>query len=95
MEARLFDGQVLQAVDLLDIDEPEDGTDLALDDQVIWLFAGQKRHDDAGGLVHLSDFLFDGHLLEQFFSAAVGFRLCHGRGLSGETPGYGNYEKAD
>ena len=66
----LSDGEVLEAVDLLDVDEPEDGADLALDDEVVWLFVGQQRHDDAGGLVHLADLLLDGHLLEEFLGPA-------------------------
>ena len=40
VEAGFLDGEVLQAVDLLDVDEPEDGADLALGDEIVGLLAG-------------------------------------------------------
>ncbi len=93
VEAGLVDREVLQAVDLLDVDEPEDGADLALDDEVVGLLGGQQGHDDAGGLVHLADFFLDGHLLQQFFGPAVRLGLRHGRRLCGEDCGKGDDEK--
>ncbi len=40
VEAGLIDRQVLQAIDLLDVDEPEDGANFALDDEVVGLLTG-------------------------------------------------------
>ena len=42
VKARLVDCKVLQAIDLFDIDEPEDGADLSLNDEVVRLLVGQS-----------------------------------------------------
>ena len=95
VKARLVDREVLQAVDLFDIDEPEDGADLALCDQVVGLLIRQQRHDDARGLVHLADLFLDGHLLEELFGPAMCLGGRHGCSLSGEArQGIGDYKKA-
>src|ERR1700739_2746484 len=66
---------------LLDVDEPENGANLALNDEVVGLFVCQKRHDDTRGLVHLADFFLDGHLPEELFSSAMGLVGGGGGGL--------------
>ena len=67
MEARFLHRQMLQAVDLLHVDQPENRADLALGDQVVGLLRAEHGHHDAGRLVHLAHLLVDRHLLQQRF----------------------------
>ena len=76
VKAGLLDSDVLKAVDLLDVNEPEDGADFSLGNQLVGLVAAEHGHDDAGGLVHLPDLLIDIHLLEKCNGTAMRLSLC-------------------
>ena len=92
VEPGFVNGEVLESVNLLDVDEPQNGADLALDDEVVRLLGSQHGHDDSRRLVHLADLLFDGHLLEEFFRTAMRLGGGHGRRLPGKDGWEGDEE---
>ena len=82
MEARFLHRDVLQPIDFLHINEPQNRTDSALGDQVIGFATRQPWNRHSRGLVHLPDLLFKGHLLEKSLSFLVSLGCAHLPGLS-------------
>jgi hypothetical protein len=72
MKTRLFDRDMLKAIDLLDVHLPKDRTHPAFGNEIIWFLCSDARHHQAGRFIELTDLFVESHLLQERFGLLPG-----------------------
>src|ERR1700679_962088 len=72
METRLFDCDMLKAIDLLDVHLPKDRAYPTLSNEIIWFLFSDTGHHETRRFIELPDLLVESHLLQERLGLLLG-----------------------